>query len=94
MADANPTKDPAAGASADQVAAGVEKLHLDESTGEMVSKSELKKRIKAREKEAKKKAAATAAGPATTAAAPKAANAEAGEHELTPNQVLFTPSPS
>ncbi|KAH3900708.1 Lysine--tRNA ligase, cytoplasmic [Saccharomycodes ludwigii] len=36
------------------VTEGVSKLHLDEVTGEMVSKSELKKRIKQRQVEAKK----------------------------------------
>ncbi|CAI4331301.1 CIH_collapsed_G0009180.mRNA.1.CDS.1 [Saccharomyces cerevisiae] len=35
-------------------AEGVANLHLDEVTGEMVSKSELKKRIKQRQVEAKK----------------------------------------
>lgn len=37
-------------------AEGVANLHLDEATGEMVSKSELKKRIKQRQVEAKKAA--------------------------------------
>lgn len=43
-------------------------LHLDEATGEMVSKSELKKRIKQRQVEAKKQAKAASAQPP---AAPK-----------------------
>ena len=34
---------------------GVANLHLDEATGEMVSKSELKKRLKQREKEEAKR---------------------------------------
>ncbi|KAI8871778.1 lysyl-tRNA synthetase [Ramicandelaber brevisporus] len=70
-----------------QTNASVPKLHLDEVTGEMVSKSELKKRIQARQKqEAKAKKAAEQ--PAPTAAAPKASKAAAAEaeEELTPNQ--------
>ncbi|TVY24721.1 Lysine--tRNA ligase [Lachnellula hyalina] len=59
-------------------------LHLDEVTGEKVSKSELKKRQKQRQKdEAKKeKEAAAPPKPATT----KKSNAEADEKELNPNQ--------
>ena len=59
-------------------------LHLDQVTGEMVSKSELKKRQKTREREAdrQQKAAAKAA------AAPDGAVAQGpSEDELTPNQV-------
>lgn len=83
MADSHPATDPAAAASGpDRAAAGVEKLHLDEVTGEMISKTELKKRQKAREKEAKKKEKQPAAAPTA-----KKANAEADEKELTPNQV-------
>lgn len=48
MADTNPPAQPAA---APESAAN---LHLDEVTGEKVSKSELKKRIKQREQEKKK----------------------------------------
>lgn len=48
-----------------EVAEDVKKLHLDEATGEMVSKTELKKRVKAREV-AKKKADKAAAKPAAT----------------------------
>jgi len=61
-------------------------LHLDEVTGEKVSKSELKKRIKAREREAEKqkKAAAQAAAKPTPAA-----SAGPAESQLTPNQVGF-----
>ncbi|CAI5014593.1 CRE_HP_G0086830.mRNA.1.CDS.1 [Saccharomyces cerevisiae] len=44
-------------------AEGVANLHLDEATGEMVSKSELKKRIKQRQVEAKKAAKKAAAQP-------------------------------
>jgi lysyl-tRNA synthetase, class II len=70
MADAPPTE---------QVA----NLHLDEVTGERVSKSELKKRQKARERDAKKAEKAAAAPPKP--AAPKK-SAEEDEKELTPNQ--------
>lgn len=41
-------------ATPDNVAEAVQKLVLDEATGEMVSKSELKKRVKKRETDAKK----------------------------------------
>lgn len=44
-------------------AEGVANLHLDEVTGEMVSKSELKKRIKQRQVEAKKAAKKATAQP-------------------------------
>ncbi|KAJ2964822.1 hypothetical protein NQZ79_g389 [Umbelopsis isabellina] len=57
-------------------------LHKDPLTGEMISKSELKRRQKQREKEAAK-AAKVAANPPPTA--PKQ-NAEEGEEELSPNQ--------
>jgi len=66
----------------DQVADAVGKLYLDEVTGEMISKTELKKRQKAREKEAAKQAKAAAKGPAQ----PSKKSAEAAEKELTPNQ--------
>lgn len=58
-------------------------LHLDEVTGEKVSKSELKKRQKQREKEAKKAEKEAAAPPKPVAA--KKSNAEADEKELNPN---------
>lgn len=65
-------------------------LHLDEVTGEKVSKSELKKRQKQRQKDAEKakKAAAT---PRPAASAQKKTNAEAEEKELNPNvsQILY-----
>ncbi|KAI0891841.1 lysyl-tRNA synthetase [Annulohypoxylon nitens] len=60
----------------------VANLHLDEVTGEKVSKSELKKRQKQRERDAKKQEKAAAAPPK----AAKKTNAEADEKELTPNQ--------
>lgn len=77
MADAQPAAD---------AAAAVAKLHLDDVTGEMISKTELKKRQKAREKEAAKKEK-QAANPQPAAAAAASKSAEAAEKELTPNQV-------
>lgn len=68
-------------------AAAVAKLHLDEVTGEMISKTELKKRQKQREKEAAKKEKA-AANPKPQTAGNK--SAEAAEKELTPNQVRIS----
>lgn len=73
-----------------EAAAAVAKLHLDEVTGEMISKTELKKRQKQREKEAAKKEKA-AANPKPPAASTK--NAEAAEKELTPNQVRSYSNP-
>ncbi|KAI0851102.1 lysyl-tRNA synthetase [Daldinia vernicosa] len=64
--------------------AEVANLHLDEVTGEKVSKSELKKRQKQRERDAKKQEKAAAAPPKPASA--KKTNAEADEKELTPNQ--------
>jgi lysyl-tRNA synthetase class 2 len=61
----------------------VANLHLDEVTGEKVSKSELKKRQKQRQKEEEKKAKAAAAPPKVAAA--KKSSAEADEKELNPN---------
>jgi hypothetical protein len=58
-------------------------LHLDEVTGERVSKSELKKRTKQRQKEEEKKAREAAAPPKPVVA--KKSNAEADEKELNPN---------
>jgi len=60
----------------------VANLHLDEVTGEKVSKSELKKRQKQRERDAKKADKAAAAPPK----AAKKSSDEADEKELTPNQ--------
>ncbi|KAI1341280.1 lysyl-tRNA synthetase [Xylariaceae sp. FL0016] len=61
----------------------VANLHLDEVTGERISKTELKKRQKQRERDAKKAEKAAAAPPKPAA---KKTNAEADEKELTPNQ--------
>ncbi|KAJ3004328.1 hypothetical protein NUW54_g4868 [Trametes sanguinea] len=57
-------------------------LHKDPVTGEMVSKTELKRREKAREREAKK-AEKAAAAPPKPAAAPKSSAAD--EENLSPN---------
>jgi hypothetical protein len=65
-----------------QAQAGVANLQLDEVTGERVSKSELKKRIKQRDVE-KKKAEKAAAAKAN--APEKKKSAEEEEKELTPN---------
>ncbi|KAK3342842.1 hypothetical protein B0H65DRAFT_469499 [Neurospora tetraspora] len=59
-------------------------LHLDEVTGERISKSELKKRQKQRQKEAEKAAKAAAAPPKAASSKPK--NAAGGEEDLNPNQ--------
>lgn len=72
----------------DAAAASVAKLHLDEVTGNMVSKTELKKLQKAREKEAAKKEKAEKSG-AAPAGAQKPKSSEAAEKELTPNQVCL-----
>lgn len=67
----------------------VANLQLDDVTGEMISKTELKKRVKARQKEAekaKKAAAAPAPAPSKKKEADASASAEAAEKELTPNQ--------
>jgi lysyl-tRNA synthetase class 2 len=84
MADKQPTAGDAA--AVDAAAAAVSKLHLDEVTGEMISKTELKKRQKAREKDAAKKEK-DAAKDKKPAQAAGNKNAEAAEKELTPNQV-------
>jgi len=70
MADAN-------GSLAGQTA----NLHLDEVTGERVSKSELKKRVKQRENEARKQQKAAAAPPQ----AQRKTSAEDSESNLNPN---------
>lgn len=62
--------------------ADVANLHLDEVTGERVSKSELKKRQKQRETE-RKKAEKAAAAPAKQA--PKKKEGELDESQLNPN---------
>jgi lysyl-tRNA synthetase class 2 len=59
----------------------VANLHLDEVTGEKVSKSELKKRQKQRSKDEEKKKREAAAPPKPV----KKSNAEADEKELNPN---------
>jgi len=59
-------------------------LHLDEATGERVSKTELKKRQKQRQKEADKAAKAAAAPPKATSSKPK--NAAGEEENLNPSQ--------
>lgn len=61
---------------------GVANLHLDEVTGERVSKSELKKRQKQRETERKKAEKAAAAPPKQ---ASKKKEGELDESELNPN---------
>ncbi|KAG0358008.1 hypothetical protein BG005_002855, partial [Podila minutissima] len=69
------------------ITADVANLHLDEATGEMVSKSELKKRIKNREKEAKKaEKAASAPAPAVSEKKEKTVSAAEEEENLNPNQ--------
>lgn len=72
MADNNPVK---------EAEVSMTNLQLDSVTGEMVSKSELKKRLKLREKEAKKKEKEAAAPPK----AQKKVSAEEEEANLTPN---------
>ncbi|WYZ37847.1 hypothetical protein EsH8_II_001353 [Colletotrichum jinshuiense] len=61
------------------------KLLKDDVTGEMVSKTELKKRQKARQREAEK-AKKAAAAPPKPAAGAKKGNAEADEKNLDPSQ--------
>ncbi|OLY78768.1 Lysine-tRNA ligase, cytoplasmic [Smittium mucronatum] len=61
-----------------------EKLYLDEASGEHVSKSELKRRIKLREKDAKKQEKANAAPPKAAKVASKS-QTEA-EEDLSPSQ--------
>ena len=63
----------------------VANLHLDEVTGERISKTELKKRQKQREKEAKKAEKAAAAPPKAASNKPKNAAGEE-EKDLNPNQ--------
>jgi lysyl-tRNA synthetase class 2 len=62
----------------------VANLHLDEVTGERVSKTELKKRQKQRQKEAEKAAKAAAAPPKASGKPKNAAGEE--EKDLNPNQ--------
>ena len=62
------------------VVEGDKKLYLDEATGEMVSKNELKTRIKLREKEKKKKEKEETKKPVA------AAKSKAAAEELDPTQ--------
>ncbi|OAA59962.1 lysyl-tRNA synthetase [Cordyceps fumosorosea ARSEF 2679] len=82
MADNQPPTE----APVDAAAAAVAKLHLDEVTGEMISKTELKKRQKAREREAAKKEKAEKSGAPAPAGKKTAGSSEAAEKDLTPNQ--------
>lgn len=66
------------------VAQDTANLHLDEVTGERVSKSELKKRLKQRQLEEKKKEKAAAAPPKPQKPQ-KNDNAEIDESNLNPN---------
>lgn len=66
---------------AEQAGDALANLHLDEVTGERVSKSELKKRLKQRATEEKKKGKAAAAPPK----AERNTSAEVDESNLTPN---------
>jgi lysyl-tRNA synthetase, class II len=61
-------------------------LHLDEVTGERVSKSELKKRQKQRQAEEKKRERAAAAPPKPE----KKTTKREAEEELTPNVSRFS----
>ncbi|KAH8173635.1 tRNA synthetases class II (D, K and n) domain-containing protein [Sarocladium implicatum] len=81
----NPPPNAGAPAAVDAVADAAAKLHLDEVTGEMISKSELKKRQKNRQKEAEKKQKAEKLA-ASGAPAPKPKSTEDSEKDLTPNQ--------
>lgn len=78
MADATAPPPPAK-----TIEESVANLQLDEVTGEKVSKSELKKRIKARQKAEEKAKKAAAAPPKPVKE--KKSNAEEEEKELTPN---------
>lgn len=81
-----PAETDAAGA-----AAAVAKLHLDDVTGEMVSKSELKKRQKTRERDAQKKEKQATKTPSAATSQPSFKDIEAREKDLTPNQVRTGP---
>ncbi|KLO16944.1 lysine-tRNA ligase [Schizopora paradoxa] len=61
-------------------------LHKDPVTGEMISKSELKRRNEKREKEARKAQKAAAAPKPAAAATTSSKDQAAAEEELTPNQ--------
>lgn len=66
---------------AQEVTEGVANLHLDEITGERISKTELKRRQKLRTQEERKQQRAAAAPPT----AEKKKHAEDDEGSLTPN---------
>jgi lysyl-tRNA synthetase class 2 len=70
---------PAVSSAADQL----QNLHLDEVTGERVSKTELKKRQKQRAQEEKRKEKAASAPPKPTGQ--KKGSVEEEESQLTPN---------
>lgn len=73
---------------AEQITASVAKLQLDEETGEMVSKGELKKRLQKRAKKAaaeKNRAERAAAPPTATPAAPPA---RAEEPTIDPDDIF------
>ncbi|PGH17382.1 lysine-tRNA ligase [Polytolypa hystricis UAMH7299] len=82
MADQGPSSTPDAAVGA--AAAAMENLHLDEVTGERVSKSELKKRQKQRRVAEEKKQRAAASAASAKPAVRKSAEEE--ENDLTPNQ--------
>lgn len=67
---------------AQEVAESVTNLHLDDVTGEKVSKTELKRRLKLRDQQEKRQQKAAAAAPAK---AEKKRPAEDDESNLTPN---------
>ena len=71
-------------ATAAGITEGVEKLHLDPGTGEMISKSELKRRLKQREKEASKAERLVITATAEVSSAAVAAAVD--EESLDPNQ--------
>lgn len=68
-----------------QVTTADDGLHLDEATGERVSKSELKKRIKQRQRDAEK-AAKTAANPPRAPVRTNVEGANTPAEEITPNE--------
>lgn len=70
-----------------EAAAAVAKLHLDDVTGEMVSKSELKKRQKARDKESQRKEKQAGKSETVGQSQTNFKDIEAKEKDLTPNQV-------
>lgn len=70
----------------DQLAEQVQKLYLDEATGEQVSKSELKKRQKKRETDAKKAAKAAEAATKKVESGDKPSKKKDYLQDLTPHQ--------